>query len=98
MQISIHDEGSARTITVSGRMDTVTAPQLEEAISTNADAVQTLLLDLQGMTYTSSAGLRVLLRAQKRFGARGGMKLLHVLPDVMDVLEMTGFDSILAIE
>ena len=47
MQISIHDEGSARTITVSGRMDTVTAPQLEEAISTNADAVQTLLLDLQ---------------------------------------------------
>lgn len=98
MQITVHDEGGVRTIAVSGRMDTVSAPQLEDAIEQNADAVQAVILDLQALTYTSSAGLRVLLRAQKRIGTSGSLTLRHVQPDVMDVLEMTGFDSILTIE
>ena len=98
MQLNVQNEGTTRTILLSGRMDTVTAPELEAAIEADSESVQSLILDLADMTYTSSAGLRVLLRAQKRMQQRGGMKLLHVQPDVMEILEMTGFDSILTIE
>ena len=98
MQITVKDEGTIRTICLSGRMDTVTAPELEAAIESGSDNIQSLVLDMSDLTYTSSAGLRVLLRAQKKMQARGGVKLLHVQPDVMDILEMTGFDTILTIE
>ena len=98
MQITIQNDGTTRTITLSGKMDTVTAPMLESAIEESAETVRALILDLQGLTYTSSAGLRVLLRAQKRLQQFDGMRLVHVQPDVMEVLEMTGFDTILTIE
>ena len=62
------------------------------------DGVQTLVLDMEKLVYTSSAGLRVLLRAQKAMQSPKSMKLVHVQPDVMEILEMTGFDSILTIE
>ena len=98
MTIEIKKNGKELTIEVAGRLDTITAPVLEKTIGENADGVQSLVLDLKGLEYISSAGLRVLLGAQKRMQKLGGMKLIGVCEAVMEVLEMTGFADILVIE
>ena len=86
------------TITLSGRLNTLTAPQLEEEIKAIGTDVKTLILDFAEVPYISSAGLRVLLEAQKKMSKQGKMIVRHVLEDVMEVLDITGFSSILTIE
>ena len=86
------------TIVLSGRLDTVTAPQLEaelEKILSNSD---TLVLDMANLEYISSAGLRVILKAQKAMNTKGTMKLIHVGESIMEVFDITGFSDFLNIE
>ena len=83
-------------VSINGRLDTTTAPQFEEFIVENISKMKTLTLDCAGLEYLSSAGLRVLLSAQKRL--KDGMKLKNVCELVMEVFEMTGFVDILVIE
>lgn len=98
MTIEQADNASIRTLKLTGHLDTATAPQLDAELD-RLDGVTGLVLDFAGVDYVSSAGLRVLLKAQKLFHARHGeMKLIHVCRDVSEVFEITGFDSILTIE
>ena len=98
MTIEIKKTDGELIITVAGRLDTITAPSLEKTIGENIEGVQCLKLDLKGLEYISSAGLRVLLGAQKKIQKTGRMLLTNVCEDVMEVLEMTGFADILTIE
>ena len=98
MTIEIKKSANETTIEVSGRLDTITAPVLEKTISENICGVQSLVLDFKGLEYISSAGLRVILAAQKKMQSQGSMKLIGVCDDVMEVFEMTGFADILTIE
>lgn len=85
-------------LNVSGRLDTTTAPSLETVVAETVVACEYLVLDFAGLEYISSAGLRVILKAQKTMAAKGGMKLLHVNETIMEVFEITGFSDILTIE
>lgn len=85
------------TLTVEGRLDTTTAPILEKTINELSDGVTELILDMNQLAYVSSAGLRVLLSAQKKMSKIGSMKLTGICDEVMDVFEMTGFADILDI-
>ena len=98
MTIEIKKNGSATIVEVAGRLDTITAPALEKAIGDNITNIQSLILDLKGLEYISSAGLRVILGAQKKMQKVGSMKLVNVCESVMEVFEMTGFADILVIE
>ena len=98
MTIEIKKQGSEVIIEVAGRLDTITAPVLEQTVGENLEGVQSLILDMKGLEYISSAGLRVLLGAQKKMQKVGSMKLTGICEDVMEVLEMTGFADILTIE
>lgn len=98
MTIEIKKNADEITIEVVGRLDTTTAPALEKTINENVEATQNLVLNMAGLEYISSAGLRVLLGAQKKMQKQGSMKLTGVREEVMDVLEMTGFADILVIE
>ena len=84
-------------LAIEGRIDTTTAPQLEAEIG-ELDGVESLILDFAGVEYISSAGLRVVLKAQKAMNSKGSMKLVNVNNDVMDVFDITGFVDILTIE
>ena len=85
-------------LNVSGRLDTTTAPSLESAIAETVVACERLVFDFAGLEYISSAGLRVILKAQKAMATKGGMKLLHVNETIMEIFEITGFSDILTIE
>ena len=98
MTIEIKKNESTTTIELVGRLDTITAPALEKTINESVGNTENLILDFAGIEYISSAGLRVLLGAQKRLQKSGSMKLVNVSEDVMEVFEMTGFADILAIE
>ena len=98
MTIEIKRNGEAATIEVAGRLDTTTAPALDKIINEDITEVKDLILDLNGLEYISSAGLRVLLGAQKKMQKIGSMKVKNVCEDVMEVFEMTGFADILDIE
>lgn len=98
MKVSTVKENDKLTIAVEGRVDTTTAPELEKAILESIDGITELVLDLKEMSYISSAGLRVLLKAEKAMKSQGKMKLINVSRDVMEILEMTGFSDILTIE
>lgn len=98
MDISTKKDGNSLVISVSGRVDTVTAPEFEKRITDNIDGVSELVLDLKDMTYTSSAGLRVILRAQKLMNKQGSMKVTNVRDEVMEIFDVTGFSDILNIE
>ena len=98
MTIEIKKTDAQTVLEVSGRLDTSTAPILDKTISEDVSDQTALTLDLKGLEYISSAGLRVLLSAQKRMQKAGSMKLTNVCEEVMDVLEMTGFADILVIE
>lgn len=91
-------EGTSLTIALTGRLDTVTAPELEGALKESLDGVTKLVIDLEKLEYISSAGLRVLLAAQKMMNLQGEMKVTHVSEVVMEVFEVTGFSDILTIE
>ena len=98
MELSFDIDNTAAVIGVAGRLDTVTAPELEEYISARLGGVETLTLDCAGLEYISSAGLRVLLRTQKKMNTCGTMKLINVSPIIMEIFEITGFSEILTIE
>ena len=98
MTIEIKKNVNELVLEVNGRLDTTTAPALEKTINENLEGVKTLILDLKSLEYISSAGLRVLLSAQKKMQQCGTMKVINVCEEVMEVFEMTGFADILAIE
>lgn len=98
MTIEIKKNAKEMTIVVVGRLDTITAPVLEKTIGENVDCIENLILDMHGLEYISSAGLRILLGAQKKMQKIGSMKLVGVCDEVMEILEMTGFADILVIE
>ena len=98
MTIDIKKAAEATVISVAGRLDTITAPSLDKAIADCIADTKALTLDLCGLEYISSAGLRVLLSAQKKMQKIGAMKLVNVCEEVMEILEMTGFADILVIE
>ena len=98
MVINIEKTSDAVVIMLTGRLDTTTAPILEGNINEQLEASTAIVIDMAGLEYISSAGLRVLLGAQKKVGGNGSMKLVNVNATVMDVLEMTGFADILVIE
>ena len=98
MQISQKRETKTMTLTIEGRIDTTTAPSLESVINDMDSEVKDLILDMKGVEYISSAGLRVLLAAQKKMRKIGTLKLTGICDAVMEVFEMTGFADILVIE
>ena len=98
MNIEKDCKGNVTTLKVSGRLDTTTAPTLEAAASEAIAACEQLALDFGGLEYISSAGLRVILKAQKAMAAKGGMKILNVNETIMEIFEITGFTDILTIE
>lgn len=98
MKIYSENMGSTLCLTLSGRLDTSTAPQLETEIKNSLDGIEKLELDFAGVDYVSSAGLRVLLSAQKTMQKQGELVLRNVPDVVMEVLEITGFVDILTIE
>ncbi len=98
MTINTNKNGEALELTVSGRLDTTTAPELEAAIKENIEGVTALTLDFAELAYVSSAGLRVLLSAQKTMNKQGKMVLKNVNETVKEVFEITGFADILTIE
>ena len=90
--------GKDLTIALEGRLDTMTAPELEKELQSSLDGVDTLTMDFSGLDYISSAGLRVLLSAHKRLSGAGGMKITHENEIVSEVFDVTGFSDILDIE
>ena len=97
MTMEIKKNAEATVIEVVGRLDTTSAPALEKAINEDIGDAKKLVLDLKGVQYISSAGLRVLLGAQKKMQKIGSMKVINVCQEVMDIFEMTGFADILVI-
>ncbi len=85
-------------IDVSGRLDTITAPELEKAIEEDLEGINNLVLDIKGLEYVSSAGLRVLLAAHKKMSKTGTMKVINVCDEVKEIFNITGFTDILVIE
>ena len=98
MVIEIKKNADVTTMELVGRLDTTTAPSLEKTIGDSIGETKKLILDLKGLEYVSSAGLRVLLGAQKKMQLVGTMELINVQETVMDVLEITGFADILTIK
>ena len=98
MTIIKKKEGTALTITLEGRLDTTTAPELEKELDSSLEGVKELILDMEDLRYLSSAGLRVILAAQKRMNRQGSMKVVHVCSEIMEVFKITGFVDILTIE
>ena len=98
MTIEIKRNAAETIIEAAGRLDTTTAPVLDKTINEDIEGTKNLVLDLKGIEYISSAGLRVLLSAQKKMQSLGSMKVKNVCEQVMEVFAMTGFADILEIE
>lgn len=98
MNIAQTKENDKLVLTISGRVDTTTAPELEKHINENAEGITDLVLDVAEMKYISSAGLRIFLKTQKKMNAVGSMKIINVQPDVMEIFDMIGFSDVLNIE
>lgn len=90
-------DGEKAVIALEGRLDTVTAPELEKELQESTEGLKELVLDFNGLEYISSAGLRVLLSAQKTMSRQGEMKLIHVSETIQEIFEVTGFSDILTI-
>ena len=98
MRITRTQNGTSLEIALEGRLDTMTAPELEKELDASLDAADTLTLDFANLAYISSAGLRVLLSAHKKMSGKGGMKVVNVNEIVAEVFAVTGFADILTIE
>ena len=98
MEITKTQEGSTLNLTLIGRLDTVTSPQLQDVLDDSTENASSLILDFAQLDYVSSAGLRILLAANKRFSKTGTMTIRHVNDVVKEVFDMTGFSDILNIE
>lgn len=98
MTVTFKRDTNEITLKIAGRIDTITAPDLEEIINDDIEYVEKLTLDIEEVEYISSAGLRVILAAQKKMDKLGSMKVINVRAEVMEVFELTGFTDILEIE
>lgn len=98
MTIQQERKDGTLTLHLEGRLDTATAPQLEKQLNESLDGVTSLVMDFSSLEYISSAGLRVLLSAQKRMNKQGAMVIRNVNDVINEVLEITGFSSILTVE
>ena len=98
MIITKEANGSELSVSLDGRLDTSTAPQLENEFKDGLNNVKNLIIDMSKLVYISSAGLRVLLKAQKVMNKQGSMLIKNVSQDIKDIFEVTGFDEILNIE
>ena len=98
MTIDKQINGSELTLSLTGRLDTTTAPELEAVIKENIGGVTNLVMDFAGLEYLSSAGLRVILSAQKTMNKQGEMVIRNVTETINEVFEITGFIDILTIE
>ena len=98
MTIEIKKNAAETIIRIAGRLDTITAPALDKAINEDIGDTRNLILDMKSLEYISSAGLRVLLGAQRKMQKIGSMKVVNICEEVMEVFEMTGFADILVIE
>ena len=96
MKINFNNNNGILNVALDGRLDTTTAPELERFLGENYDGTGSIVIDCEKLLYISSAGLRVLLAAQKK--TKGAMKLINVCELVMEVFEMTGFADMLVIE
>lgn len=98
LNIEKNTDETGLTFTLTGRLDTVTAPELEKELRASLDGVSALTIDMAALEYISSAGLRVLLSAQKTMNKQGEMKVVRVGDTIMEIFEVTGFSDILSIE
>ena len=98
MNVIKESSGSQLTLRIQGRLDTTTAPQLETELKASVEGVTALVLDLAELAYISSAGLRVVLMAQKIMNKQGTMVVRNVDPNALEVFEVTDFSDILTIE
>jgi len=98
MKITKNLNGTSLTVALEGRLDTTTAPELEQALKESMDAATELTLDFSKLDYISSAGLRVLLAAHKAMAKKSGMKVVNANEMVKEVFDVTGFADILTIE
>lgn len=99
MSLNIEKQIAEQTVLkLEGRLDTATAPELEKCIEESLDQINDLVFDFTDLEYISSAGLRVILKAQKIMNGKGGMKVINVNESIMDVFEITGFADFLTIE
>ncbi len=98
MNIIKDQQAEKLTISLEGRLDTTTSPQLEGDLRSSVNGITELVFDLEKLDYISSAGLRVLLAAQKVMNRQGEMKIKNVKPEIMEIFDVTGFVDILDIE
>jgi anti-sigma B factor antagonist len=99
MEVKFNKQDSTLTVTISGNIDTVTAPELDTKLQENLSGIKDLILDFAAVDYISSAGLRVILMANQQLeDADGTMTIKNANDDVRDVFEMTGFDSLLNLD
>jgi anti-anti-sigma factor len=99
MTITKNQDGEKLIISLEGRLDTTTAPELQEQLIPAFDNVKQIQLDFKELLYVSSAGLRVLLLGEKTAGAKGAsLSLVNVSPEIQEIFEMTGFSDVLTIE
>ena len=96
--MTIEKKNGTTTVTVADRLDTTTAPELDKLLPEALDGAKELVFDLTDLAYISSAGLRVLLKAQKAMSAQGSMKLLGVGEGSMEIFDVTGFTDIFTFE
>lgn len=97
LNISKNADGSSLSVALEGRLDTSTAPELEEALGGALEGITDLTLDLNGLEYISSAGLRVLLSTQKIMNKQGNMVITNASEEVKEIFDVTGFSDILTI-
>ena len=98
LDIKKNQEGSKLEFVLEGRLDTITAPQLEEEVKASIGDITELVFDFNGLAYVSSAGLRVLLSAQKTMNEKGSMVVKNVSDEIQEIFDVTGFSDILTIE
>lgn len=98
MKIEKMIENGNVELLVNGRLDTTTAPELEKELDIVVEEAKSLIFNMESLEYISSAGLRVLLKAQKAMNTKGNMKVIHANESIMEVFEITGFTDILTIE
>ena len=98
LDIKKNQEGSKLEFVLDGRLDTITAPMLEEEVKASLDGITELVFDFSGLTYVSSAGLRVLLSSQKTMNEKGSMVVKNVSDEIQEIFDVTGFSDILTIE
>ena len=98
MNIDRSVDGTTTNLKISGRLDTSTAPELGATSNNCLAGVEDLVMDFEGLEYVSSAGLRVILKAQKLMNKQGSMKIVNVNDTIMEVFDITGFADVLTIE